>query len=261
MQTQKGPLTSGSHAIFIQPTKQSSPCYAWPGGMRFHENHHSSPKGDHPRKKAALTMLFLIIILRRKTMKNRKLAIVAFILISSLIVGFGYAALTDTLTINGDLEFSAEAVNEAFNQDVYFSDVSITSTDADGATDINPNDVQKLSASINSNDPDKITFNAKSMWQHVGQTVTIVATITNTGEHAQKTAKLAVSVNTATGNDYFETVSKTFSASSGTSKNVETDGLPIGETCTLTIVFRCKALPSDTAAASIIYDLVATAVE
>ncbi len=192
-------------------------------------------------------------------MKNKKFMIIAFVLVSSVLIGVGYAALTDTLTINGDLEFSAQAVNDAFNDDVYFTAVSISSADAVGGA-INPNDAAKLSASINANDPDKITFNAKKMWEQIDQTVTIVATVTNTGTNANMAAKLAVAVNAATGDEYFEGVSKTFSASSITSKNVETEGLPVGETCTLTIVFKCKALPMDTATASVIYDLVATAV-
>ncbi len=196
-------------------------------------------------------------------MKNRKFIIIAFVLVSAMVVGVGYATLTDTLTINGDLEFSAAEINEAFDDDVFFKSVSIKSADASGV-EVNPNDTTKLSASVNANDPDKITFNAKNMWAQVDQTVTIVATIENTGTNADKDAILSVSVSAATGDQYFQAVSKVFTMADSSTVDVTNGGtatLPVGQTCTLTIVFKCIELPTSAATASVIYDLVATAAE
>ena len=53
-------------------------------------------------------------------MKNRRNMIVAFLVCACLIVGVGYAALTDTLNINGTATISADAATEEFDEDVYF---------------------------------------------------------------------------------------------------------------------------------------------
>ena len=53
-------------------------------------------------------------------MKNRRNMIVAFLLCACLIVGVGYAALTDTLDVIGDTVLSFEAAKDEINEDVYF---------------------------------------------------------------------------------------------------------------------------------------------
>ena len=55
-------------------------------------------------------------------MKNRRNMIVAFLLCACLIVGVGYAALTDTLDVIGDTNLSNEAANEELNEDIYFKE-------------------------------------------------------------------------------------------------------------------------------------------
>lgn len=57
-------------------------------------------------------------------MKNRKSAIVAFLLVAALLLGVGYAALSDTLTIKGTATVSTDTAKEVFNEDIYFSEVS-----------------------------------------------------------------------------------------------------------------------------------------
>lgn len=54
-------------------------------------------------------------------MKNRKFAVVAFLLVAVLALGIGYAALSDTLTIIGNASVSLENANDEFNEDIYFS--------------------------------------------------------------------------------------------------------------------------------------------
>ena len=53
-------------------------------------------------------------------MKNRKFIVVAFMLTACMIVGVGYAALTDTLNIGGDAEVSQAGAENTFDGDVYF---------------------------------------------------------------------------------------------------------------------------------------------
>lgn len=52
-------------------------------------------------------------------MKNRRSMIVAFLLCACLIVGVGYAAIADQLTVNGTLEYSPTA--DSLDQNVYFT--------------------------------------------------------------------------------------------------------------------------------------------
>ena len=54
-------------------------------------------------------------------MKNRKTVVVAFLLCAVLLLGVGYAALSDTLDITGSADVNQSAAEEAFNEDVYFS--------------------------------------------------------------------------------------------------------------------------------------------
>ncbi len=53
-------------------------------------------------------------------MKNRKRIIVAFMLIAVMLLGIGYAALTDVLDITGTAELTAGNAQQAFDADVYF---------------------------------------------------------------------------------------------------------------------------------------------
>ena len=52
-------------------------------------------------------------------MKNRRITIVAFLLIAALTLGFGYAAVTNVLDIQGSASVSATAAEAEFNENVY----------------------------------------------------------------------------------------------------------------------------------------------
>lgn len=65
-------------------------------------------------------------------MKNRRIAIVAFLIVAILLMGVGYAAISRNLQITGSAHISAVTVNEF---DVTFSQVvSETPTDVNGAS-------------------------------------------------------------------------------------------------------------------------------
>ena len=80
-------------------------------------------------------------------MKNRKIVVVAFLLVSVLLLGVGYAALTDTLTINGSANVAADDVADAFDSNIYFS--KVISGDGCNAV-IDPNDNDKGTITVNS---------------------------------------------------------------------------------------------------------------
>ena len=100
-------------------------------------------------------------------MKKRRTLIISFLFIAALVLSVGYAALSDVLDIQGTAEISAGIAEEAFNQDVYFSDV----THSAGMT-----------ASINADNNDKGSFTATGFSQ-VGDKVTATFTIKNDSEH------------------------------------------------------------------------------
>jgi len=67
-------------------------------------------------------------------MRNRKFALVVFLLIAALTLGIGYAALTDTLTIIGNAHIDIGQANSTFDEKVYFSAAEATSTTGTGTT-------------------------------------------------------------------------------------------------------------------------------
>lgn len=64
-------------------------------------------------------------------MKNRKIVIVAFLLVAMMLLGVGYAALTDELTITGELQADTSVSQGEFDADIYFSAAAIV-TDGTG---------------------------------------------------------------------------------------------------------------------------------
>jgi hypothetical protein len=115
-------------------------------------------------------------------MKNRRNLIVAFLLCACLIVGVGYAALSDTLDINGTADVNQSAAEEAFNEDIYFSDAVANQT---GNT-----------ASVNGDNNDKASFTANTL-KGKGDKATFTFTIKNNGDVA---AKITPKLNDAQGN-------------------------------------------------------------
>lgn len=56
-------------------------------------------------------------------MKNRKTVVVAFLLVAMLLIGVGFAQLTDQLVITGKADVDADHSQEVFDGDIYFSNV------------------------------------------------------------------------------------------------------------------------------------------
>ena len=99
-------------------------------------------------------------------MKKRRTLIISLLLVAAIVLGVGYAALTDILDIQGTAEISIGKAEEAFNEDVYFSDVS----QGNGYT-----------ASINADNNDKASFTATGFTKE-GDTISITYTIKNDNE-------------------------------------------------------------------------------
>ena len=116
-------------------------------------------------------------------MKNRRTVVVAFLLCAVMLLGVGYAALSDTLDITGSADVNQSAAEEAFNEDIYFS--AAVANNIAGADNAGGN-----TASVNADNNDKASFTIKSM-KGAGDKATFTFTIKNDGDvDADVTPKL-----------------------------------------------------------------------
>ena len=106
-------------------------------------------------------------------MKKRKSVVVAFLLIATLLLGVGYAALTDTLTISGRANITTGKAEEELNKDIFFYSAAATSTDG-------TSDVADTASVLTDNDRASFTVNSLALG---GETATFTFVVHNTGNH------------------------------------------------------------------------------
>lgn len=58
-------------------------------------------------------------------MRNRKTVVTAFLLLACMLIGVGYAAVTDNLTIEGHATISQQGASDAFNEDIRFEGIVV----------------------------------------------------------------------------------------------------------------------------------------
>ncbi len=103
-------------------------------------------------------------------MKNRRLAIIAFILVAIMAIGVGYANLTDTLQITGSAGVNRDDSAEAFDADIRF-------TKAVG-------DTSRVTSTIGDKDEtgdnDKVTITVlDGILKEVGDEIIVTCTVTS----------------------------------------------------------------------------------
>lgn len=69
-------------------------------------------------------------------MKNRKTVVVAFLLVAAMLLGVGYAALTDTLTLDGRVTIDMNQAGVNFDEKIYWSAAKITESTNTSAEDV-----------------------------------------------------------------------------------------------------------------------------
>ena len=106
-------------------------------------------------------------------MKNRKRVVVSFLLVASMLLGIGYALVTDVLEINGSTTVNQSAAEDAFDNDVYFSD-AVANPAPGQLTTTN-------TASIEDGNNDSALFTVNTL-QGAGDSATFTFTITNSGD-------------------------------------------------------------------------------
>ena len=166
-------------------------------------------------------------------MKNRKSVIVAFLLVAVMLLGVGYAALTDVLDITGTADVNQSAAEESFNEDIYFSAAAANET---GNT-----------ASVNADNNDKASFTANTL-KGKGDKATFTFTIKNNGDvNADITPKLNASLGNSQP-DYFTVTSDWDGA---------TKALNAGAEITYTITVELIKTPTETISSSFLVELTA----
>lgn len=99
-------------------------------------------------------------------MKNRKTVVVAFLLVAVMLLGVGYAALTDTLRIDGNAVLSHDSANKAFDDLVYFDPNTKVCADDDSIEISTSKDVATIKVNSLSLNGDTATFELKIMNDH-----------------------------------------------------------------------------------------------
>ena len=165
-------------------------------------------------------------------MKNRKIVLVAFLLVAMMLLGVGYAALTDVLDITGSADINQSAAEAEFDLDVHFT--AAVANDA-GNT-----------ASVNSDNNDKASFSTKNLASK-DDTATFTFTLTN---ESDLDAVVTPSISSNTKTEYF-------GLSSDWAGQPQT--LAAGETKTYTVTVTLLATPTETISGSFIIELTAVA--
>ena len=168
-------------------------------------------------------------------MKNRRNVVIAFMIVAVMLLGIGYAALSDTLDITGSADVNQSAAEEAFNEDVYFS--------AAVANEVGN------TASVNADNNDKASFTAATL-KGKGDKVTFTFTIKNDGDvDAVVTPKLNATLGN-TNPEYFEITSDWAGQARTLAAHSE---------ITYTVTVELLKTPTETISGSFLIELVAVA--
>lgn len=170
-------------------------------------------------------------------MKNRKTIIVAFVLVACMLVGVGYAALSDVLDITGTADVNQSAAEEAFNEDVHFSAAVANET---GNT-----------ASVNADNNDKASFTANTL-KGANDVATFTFTIVNEGD---VDATVTPTLSATAGN----TMPEYFAISSDWNGQAKT--LAAGQSLTYTVTVKLLKTPTEAISGSFLIELKAVSVD
>ena len=110
-------------------------------------------------------------------MKNRRLVIGAFLMVAVLSLGVGFAALSDTLSVDGTAAYNPAAAADEFNADVYFVSPAV---DTDASTCEDTNSIQVAVGNDGADANDKLTITVgEDAFTSAGQVAVIKVTVQN----------------------------------------------------------------------------------
>lgn len=198
-------------------------------------------------------------------MRTRRFTITAFLLCAIMVLGIGFAALTDQLDINGTVEISGTQAETTFDGDVYF-DVdgfnAVTDVKKSGSTEHTQNATAGGNVQF-SVDGDTATF-MSTTFADVGDTTAIDFTIVN---EFQKKVKITATISYTdnTGNVFnaeIDTNNTGWSFAGGTytaeidAKTGDTNG-----TIELTLAVELVSVPNETVNADVKVTFIAEVIE
>lgn len=170
-------------------------------------------------------------------MKNRKSVIVAFLLVAAMLLGVGYAALSDDLYVNGTLNLDAAQLEDTFDKEVYFTDEGMSTTGNSGVADS-----ISIGADANGDANDKVTFVVNSL-KAVNEVATFTFKIQNDNDFI-----VTATPATSFANAYF------------TVAGPATVDVPANGSVDVTVTVTLTAIPTDGSAQSVTYGLTYTVV-
>ena len=163
-------------------------------------------------------------------MKKKKLAVAAFVTAAALTLGIGYAALSDSMQIDGTMNVNG---GTAFDADIYFT--SAGEVDATGYT-----------ATI-ATDKDKASFTVSGL-SGAGESVTIPFVISNFGDNdAWVSVKTAPNASSELHPNYgtIYTVSTDLTSAKKLGKATVSEGNTTATTLTVNVTVTMIATPED----------------
>lgn len=176
-------------------------------------------------------------------MKNRKVIVTAFLLVAVMLLGIGYAAVSDTLNFGGDATISGDQAQHEFDVDVRIAAVSETNSGyvsynpAGPEIDI-PDDITVDIMGSGDNEQDVVDFQIFNL-SDAGDTQVIWFKVTNTSAHD---ANLTGSTITENGtHDYFDSSYVIYAADGST----ETTVLPANSEVLVKLTITVKATPTE----------------
>ena len=95
-------------------------------------------------------------------MKKRRIVVSAFLLLAVLVMGIGFASLTDNLFIKGEAQISTTAAQQDFDADVYFIQEGTGKVSNTGGSNAIPEGLSET-ATVGATDNDSVTFNIYSL--------------------------------------------------------------------------------------------------
>ena len=189
-------------------------------------------------------------------MKNRKVIVTAFLLVAVMILGVGYAAVSDTLNFSGDAMISDGQVQHEFDADVKIVAVSednVTWIDyADSIVEIErTNDlIVNIIDGAGDNVQDQADFQIYNLTD-AGETQTIWFKVQNDSAHEATLTGTAI---TETGEgDHFDSDYTVYAADGATEAQV----IPANGTVLIKLVITLKSTPSETYTANFSFAITA----
>ena len=176
-------------------------------------------------------------------MKNRKVIVTAFLLVAVMLLGIGYAAVSDTLNFGGDATISGDQAQHEFDVDVRIVAVSETNSGyvsynpAGPEIDI-PDDITVDIMGSGDNEQDVVDFQIFNL-SDAGDTQVIWFKVVNDSSHDANLTGSAITENGT--HDYFDSNYVIYAADGST----ETTVLPANGEVLVKLTITVKATPTE----------------